>query len=259
MYKILIAEDEELIRKGLIYSINWGELNCNVIAEASNGEEGINKIKEFQPDIVIADINMPIINGIDMIKSTVEYFNYSAIIISGYNEFDYAKQAIRYGVSEYLLKPLDHKELIDAIRRAIEQIEMKKVYQLQLQQKKNVIDTKVIDSDLLLSINKSLAVSKMIEYIKKNYNKKIIMFDLVEELQCSATLLNSKFKKETGTTFNDFLNRYRILMAVQMIKDHSLPLYRIAEETGFKNYKYFNIVFHKYIGCSPKDFENVAL
>lgn len=259
MYKIMIAEDEELIRKGLIYSINWQELGCNVIAEACNGKEGIEKIKEYHPDIVIADINMPIINGIDMIKQTSEEFNYSAIIISGYNEFDYAKQAIRYGVSEYLLKPLDHQELIDAIHRAIEQIEMKKIYQLQLQQKKSVIDTKVMDNDLLLTSDKSVIVSNMIEYIKNNYSKKIVMYDLVSELQCSATLLNSKFKSETGTTFNDYLNRYRILMAVQMIKEHTLPLYRIAEETGFKNYKYFNIVFNKYIGCSPKDFENAVL
>ena len=136
---------------------------------------------------------------------------------------------------------------------------MKKIYQLQLQQKKSVIDTKVMDNDLLLSSDKSVIVSNMIEYIKNNYSKKIVMYDLVSELQCSATLLNSKFKSETGTTFNDYLNRYRILMAVQMIKEHTLPLYRIAEETGFKNYKYFNIVFNKYIGCSPKDFENAVL
>ncbi len=259
MYKVFIAEDEALIRKGLIYSIKWDELNCNVVAEAGDGKEGVEKIREFRPDIVIADINMPILNGIDMIKETVEEIAYSAIIISGYNEFDYAKQAIKYGVSEYLLKPVDHNELIEAIYRAIQQIDMKRSYQAQMFKKDSVIQNKVIDNEQLQVTNKSVVVARMIEYIKENYMNKIVMFDLVEELECSATLLNNKFKNETGTTFNDFLNRYRILKAVELIKEKKYPLYKIAEDTGFKNYKYFNIVFNKYIGCSAKDFEQASL
>ncbi|MEG0239380.1 response regulator transcription factor [Anaerorhabdus sp.] len=258
MYKVLVVEDEALIRKGLIYSINWADFDCNVVAEANNGSEGVQKIKEHHPDIVLVDINMPIMNGFEMIKETTEEFNYSAIIVSGYNEFDYAKQAIRFGVSEYLLKPVDHEELRNALRRAIEQIEMRKSYLFQISKKEEITENNVLNEKLLLLTDKSVTVAQMIQYIQENYQKKIVMYDLVEKLQCSATLLNNKFKTETGTTFNDYLNRYRILIAVEMIKDKQYPIYRIAEMTGFKNYKYFNIVFNKYIGCSPKDFEKAT-
>ncbi|SJZ35096.1 response regulator transcription factor [Anaerorhabdus furcosa] len=254
MYKVLIVEDEALIRKGLIYSINWADFDCNVVSEAENGLEGIEKIKEHHPDIVLVDINMPILNGFEMIKQTSEEFNYSAIVVSGYNEFDYAKQAIRFGVSEYLLKPVDHQELKNALIRAIEQIEMRKSYLYQISKKDEITESNVLDDSLLILSDKSVVVAQMIEYIQQNYPNKIIMYDLVEKLQCSATLLNNKFKSETGTTFNDYLNRYRILVAVKLIKEKKQPIYRIAELTGFKNYKYFNIVFNKYIGCSPKEF-----
>lgn len=259
MYKVLIVEDEALIRKGLIYSFNWSEFDCNVVAEAGNGEEGIQKIKEFHPDIVVLDINMPILNGFEMIKRTSEDFNYSAIVVSGYNEFDYAKQAIKFGVSEYLLKPVDHVELRNALKRAIEQVEMRKSYLYQISKKEEITKNSVLDANLLVVNDKSVIVAQMIQYIQENYANKIIMYDLVEKLKCSATLLNNKFKSETGTTFNDYLNRYRILIAVEMIKDKQYPLYKIAELTGFKNYKYFNIVFNKYIGCSPKDFEKATV
>jgi len=121
MYKVLVIEDESMIRKGLIYSFNWTEMDCVVVGEAENGEEGLAKIFELMPDIVIADINMPILNGIDMIERSIEKVNYSTIIVSGYNEFEYAKKALKFGVSEYLLKPLDHKEMVSAIKNAIEQ------------------------------------------------------------------------------------------------------------------------------------------
>lgn len=254
MYKVIVVEDERIIRKGLIYALDWLSFDCNIVAEASNGLEGIEMIKLHNPDIVIVDINMPIINGIEMIKQTVERYSYSPIIVSGHHEFDYAKQAITYGVSEYILKPIDHEELKLAIVSAIKQIEMKKSYRKQLQTKDNIRSYQVMDNDELNCNDKSLVVTRMIKYIKDNYQAKVIMQDLVEELKCSTTQLNSKFRSETGTTFNDFLNRYRIQMVIGLMKERDAPLYKIAERTGFKDYKYFNMVFKKYTGYTASEF-----
>lgn len=259
MYKVLVVEDETLIRKGLIFSIKWAELNCNVIAEASDGQEGVDKIRIHKPDIVITDINMPILTGIQMIKETMEEVAFRAIIITGYDEFDYAKQAIKYGVSEYLLKPVEHEELTQAIHRAIREIEMQKAYQTELLHRENSVKGAVISNEQLQTTSKSVVVARMIETIKEKYMNKIVMSDLAEELECSTTMMNNKFKLETGTTFNDFLNRYRIVKAIELIKEKKYPLYKIAETTGFKNYKYFNLVFNKYIGCSATDFEQASL
>lgn len=119
MYRVLLVEDEEIIRKGIRYSVPWEECGCSVVGEAENGAAGEEKIAELQPDIVITDITMPVKSGLEMIADTREKFNYIAIILTGYSEFEYAQQAIRNGVSDYVLKPLDMDEMRTALEKAV--------------------------------------------------------------------------------------------------------------------------------------------
>ena len=107
MYKVLLAEDEDIIRKGLMFTADWGAWNCLVAGEASDGEEGVEKIRQIKPDIVVADIRMPVKSGLKMLEETIGEYGYEAIILSGYSDFEYARQALRLGVTEYLLKPVD--------------------------------------------------------------------------------------------------------------------------------------------------------
>ena len=117
MYRVLLVEDEEIIRKGIRYSVPWEEYGCSVVAEAENGAVGEEKIAELRPDIVITDIRMPDMDGLEMLREGRAVCPFHAIIISGYGEFDYAQQAIRLGVAEYLLKPVDVNELKNCLRR----------------------------------------------------------------------------------------------------------------------------------------------
>ena len=95
---------------------------------------------------------------------------------------------------------------------------------------------------------------RMLEYIFENYRQKIVMQDLVDHLNYSEAFLNRKFKDAVGTTFNDYLNRYRIQKALEMIREGSLPIQDIAWKSGIGDYKYFRVVFRKYLGCSPKEY-----
>lgn len=95
MYRVLLVEDEEIIRKGIRYSVPWEEYGCSVVAEAENGAVGEEKIAELRPDIVITDITMPVKSGLEMIADTREEYKYIAIILTGYSEFEYAQQAIQ--------------------------------------------------------------------------------------------------------------------------------------------------------------------
>lgn len=258
MYKVIIIEDENLIRKALIYSFNWQELNCNIIGEAQDGLQGEQLIKSLKPDIVITDINMPIKNGIEVLKATTD-LNYAAIIISGYEEFEYAKEAIKYGISDYLLKPIDHQELKLAVLKAIEKIKMQQSYSNKLIENKQLKEIKVLEEHQKNTTDKTLEIIQTINFINEHYHEKIVIEDLTRMLKCSASFLNYKFKEEIGTTFADYLNRYRILKAIEFIKLQKYPLYEIATMCGFKDYKYFNQVFHKYVGTSVKDFKQLVI
>lgn len=251
LYKVIIVEDEPIIRKGLVYKVNWPQNNCIVVGSASNGDEGIKIINELKPDIVITDVRMPFTDGLVMLSEAKKNHTFEAIIISGFNEFDYAKQAISLGVSNYLLKPVDINELEAIIAQLILKIKEKK-------DNKNLerqfsIYKEVLDLDI--HFNYGLAYIKdVIEFISENYNKEITLQDISDELHVSSVFLNNRFKKETNYSISEFLTRYRILKALQILQTEKIYVYEVAEKVGFSEYKYFSQVFKNYIGMSPRQF-----
>lgn len=255
MFKLLIVEDEEMIRKGLRYTFNWTESDVIVIDEACNGKDGLDKIKCLKPDIVLLDVNMPVMNGIDMLKHSIEEFKYSAIIISGYDEFALAKEAIHLGVTEYLLKPLDNEQLFNALKKAKKQVSLLKEHDLIKSTSSSIDELDILQKKLLTETAKtSKYVTKIIDYVHNEYNKKIVIQDLVNKFGISSTYLNQQFKKETSYTFNDYLNRYRISQAINIMKTGKGKIYTIATDVGFKDYRYFINVFKKYTNCVPSSF-----
>lgn len=255
MYKVLIVEDEEMIRKGLHYTYNWTGADCVVVGEAKNGKDGLMKIDELEPDIVLVDINMPVMNGLTMLEKSKDKYIYSAIIISGYDEFDYAKSAIKLGVSEYLLKPVEEVQLFEALDRAKNEVKLKKQYEIVKDKLENVEDVDVLRGDFLNSdFQGSKHVMDMIRYVEENHKEKIKLKDMVELTGMSDTYLNQKFKEETSYTFNEFLNRYRIQKSINMMKTGEGKIYTIASDVGFSNYRYFISVFKKYTNVTPGEF-----
>ncbi|MFF2885867.1 response regulator [Paenibacillus sp. NPDC057967] len=254
MFKVLLVEDEEMIRKGLRFTFDWMGAGCVVVGEAENGEEGLRQIAALRPDIVIVDVNMPLMDGIAMIEQSVEGASCSYIILSGYDEFRLAKAAIRLGVTEYLLKPLEQEQLLAALERAKSQVEMKQQYAAMKTSGTGSGEAQQA-SVVKLPGKSSRYVSKMLQYVQEHYKEKISIKDLVEKLEVSATYLNQKFKSETTYTFNDFLNRYRIQKAMEMLQHSDEKVYAIAAEVGFKDYKYFIAIFKKYAGCTPSYYQ----
>ncbi|MCM1577716.1 MAG: response regulator transcription factor [Ruminococcus sp.] len=123
MFKVLLVDDEPNVRQGIKMMIPWDEIGCEVVDEADDGDEGLNKIMTVDPDIVIADIKMPGKTGIEMTESAKAMgFKGKVLILSGYSDFSYAKTAIALGVENFILKPVDEDELIEAIKTAGEKI-----------------------------------------------------------------------------------------------------------------------------------------
>lgn len=254
MFKVLLVEDEDMIRRGIRYTFDWLKADCVVIDEACNGQEGFTKIVSLKPDIVIADVNMPLMDGITMIEQSLKVHTFSSIIISGYDEFHLAKKAIQLGVSEYLVKPLEEQQLIEALSRAKSQVELMRKYEIILNNSNQIEE--ILNADLLkINTKVSKYVAKMMEYIQDNYSRKISIHDLVEQLGISSTYLNQKFKMETSYTFNEFVNRYRIQKAMDLLKTGEGKVYTIAHDTGFSDYKYFISIFKKYTNITPSQFQ----
>lgn len=262
MYKVIVVEDEELIRRGIVFTTDWTKINCVVVAEASNGKEGMKKILEYDPDLVITDITMPVYNGLEMIEALKSHdVKAEYILLTGYDEFEYAKKAISLGVNEYLLKPIDDCEFYQAIEKVLKKIEKKQRHS-EMVKVLNKIDenynseaNKQADRNII----NNLHVNKIIEIINKDYAKELTIYNIAETLEISESYLSRIFKKETSKTFIEYLNNFRIQKAVEMLEHPDYKVYQIANSVGFNDVKYFNTVFRKIVGYKPTEFRAVIL
>ena len=254
MLRVLIAEDEEMIRKGLVYTTDWLSVDCVVVAEAGDGQEGYEKILEYRPDVVIADICMPYMDGIEMIRKASEEVRFKSILLTSYADFEYARRAIEARVCEYLLKPVDEEALAGVMARLGEEIASSRQVELVLEQAELEGGDLNLEYYMKLDLSENQYVSRAIGAIKDRFAKKLSIESISEEMGVSASYLSRKFKEVTGQTFLDFLNKYRVQQAVALLGTRQYRVSEISEATGFTDYKHFCSVFKKYTSKSPTKF-----
>ncbi len=127
MFKMIVVDDEYLVRLGIKETIDWNDYDIEIVGEASNGETGLELAKSLQPDIIITDIKMPVMDGLDLVKQLQQHqLDCIVIILSGYKDFEYAKDTLENGAYSYLLKPIDNDELIDKVKDAISFLQEKR-------------------------------------------------------------------------------------------------------------------------------------
>lgn len=253
MYKVIIIEDEPVIRMGLVHTIDWASMDCVVAGEADNGRVGLALIREKRPDIVIADICMPQMDGLTMFREANELYRFSMIILTGYLEFKYAHEAIQLNVVDYLLKPIDERKLEEAVEKAKSSLlQMHNSMQYEIYKGLEKEEKTIID--VLPVKNGNIYVEKALQIIHDRYNTQLGLRTVAAELGVSESYLARKFKEGTGITFLDCLNQYRINQALKRIRAGGYRINEISDQVGFTQYKQFAVVFRRYVGMSCSDF-----
>lgn len=254
MLKIIIVEDEDIIRKGLVYTIDWLSIDCVVVAEASDGEEGLQKIVEFEPDVVITDIRMPKMDGIEMIRQALEQVNFKSLILTSYAEFEYAKKAIQLKAYEYLLKPVDEEIIMETMKAL--QMDLNKGRKEEFVSENTNGASVRIDFNYYIELDNSESgyVAQAIRKIQDNYAERISIESISEEIGVSPSFLSRKFKEVTKYSFLYILNGYRVQQAIKLLNSGRYRVYEISDMTGFGDYKHFCTVFKKYTSMSPTGF-----
>lgn len=258
MLKVLIVEDEEIIRRGLVYTIDWLSMDCMVVGAAENGKEGLAMLEQYDIDLVIADIIMPHMNGIEMLETakSMDLKPFKSIILTSYANFEYARKSVHLQVSDYLLKPVDEDELKNSIHRIKKGMEETKAYSniIELTKKRDI--EKLVDWDVYLNGEtlKNSYVAQALYKIRDHYHEKISIDSIADELDVSASYLSRKFREATAQTFLELLTRYRIQKAIALLKKGTYRVYEVSYFTGFSDYKHFCAVFKKYTKTSPTEF-----
>ncbi len=253
MIKVMIVDDEKYVRMGIKNDTDWALIGCEVVAEASNGEMALEMAGEFRPDLVISDIKMPKMDGIELAGKLLEkYPDTKVIFLTAYNEFEYARQAVRLGVSDYLLKPFQDGELEGAIQRL-----------LHLHPNAPAVQTELENELIPLKRKEEIEnryVQTAIEYIEKNYSDKDFSIGkLSEAMSVSEGHISRLFKAETEISINNYLTRYRIRKAMDYLKDVQSKVYEVAEKVGYQDIAYFSNTFKKLVGTSPSEYQSKGL
>lgn len=244
MYRAIVADDEELIRNGISDSIESMRLGIKVVATASDGLETLEIYEKYIPDVLLIDINIPHIDGLECIKRIREKNNTSVIIIiSGYDKFEYARQAIEHNVDFYLLKPVDDDEFYEVIKQAIAKFN-------QRLDEQNIISR--------FSAEKPKTKSSIIEFINTNYTNKDLSFEYIEKhFNICRSALYKLMKSSTEMSFIEYLTMLRINHSIRLMKsDRELTIREIALASGYTDQYYFSRVFKKNTGLSPKDYKD---
>ena len=239
MKKIVVVEDEDLVRQGIVYAVDWESIDCEVVGEASNGLAGLALIKDRKPDLIVADIKMPVMDGIDMVRALRrEGISSRVIFLTAYSDFSYAQHAVKLGAADYLLKPFRDGELEAAVKRVLD-AEPSPISQLSPEQE----------------IKYSRYVTEAMKYIESHYSEDIGLSTVAAHLGLSESHLSHLFKNETGQSPGSYLIQTRIKAAMEMLKDCRSKVYEVAEQTGFRDIAHFSSTFKKIVGISPSDYQ----
>lgn len=239
MYKMMIVEDEYLVRQGISSLIDFEKLGMEVLAEAENGLEAWELFQKEQAAILLTDINMPRMNGISLAQLVREHYPETHIVfLTGYDDFDYALSAVKLGADDYLLKPFSKADVEEMLLKLKDKLDREE----KRQQIRELVQ-KSEESSLALLIQERLA------------DRDLSLKTLAQDLGFSPSHLSLVLKKELGMPFQDYLIQERIKKAKLLLLTTDLKIYEIAEQVGFEDMNYFSQRFKQVVGMTPRQFK----
>lgn len=243
LYKIIVADDEDKIREGLVNLFPWKELGFEIAADFRNGQEVMDYLYTHRDiHVILTDIQMPVMDGVGL-SSVLRDSDIKIVFFSSYQDFHYAQSAIQNHVFDYLPKPVKYQSLVSCFERLRAELN-----------KKSSPDTAAkAELPPLPSRDGGRAVPVVKEYIRRHY-RDCSLEAAAALVFLSPSYLSTIFAKQTGTTFTDYLKSVRMEEACRMLKEPDIKQYEIAFLIGYDNPKNFTRAFRTYYGCTPQEY-----
>ncbi|CCZ63013.1 response regulator [Hungatella hathewayi] len=239
MHTLIIVDDEVKILEGIAELFPWNNIGFTVARTFSRAAEALEYIASGAPvDVVLTDINMPDMTGLELTERLGEYSDIYVILFSGYKDYEYMRAAIRYNTFDYLLKPLNYEDLVDCFEKVKEKLET--VTNEEEQEQKTYY---------------SEIISRVDEYLEENYQRASLQ-EAAELVGLNFNYLSRLYKAKTGTGFAEKLNQIRMEKACELLLNPEYKSYEIAYYVGYDNPKNFARAFKAYFNISPRDYRN---
>ena len=243
MFRVVLIDDERLIVEGLRRVVKWSDYGCEVVATAEDAISGAETIRRVQPDILFTDIRMPGQDGLTMLAGLrSEFPDMQVTVLTGYRDFSYAQEAIRLGVTRFLLKPSKMDEINEALSAMTEHLKKKRPDAEEESQENNRAG--------------SFLVKQAVAYMEAHYAEKLTLQEVADACYVSQWHLSKLLNRFTEQSFYDILNSQRVEAAKKLLADPSLRIGDIGEMVGYADPAHFARIFKKTTGMSANEYRN---
>ena len=244
MYKIILVDDEPNALELLSSVFDWNELGFELSGKFEDGEDALEFIKSNSIDAMITDIKMPRMNGMELIENAIGiYPDLKVAIISAYKDFEYAKMAMKYGVKEFVVKPVVFEELKSCVLSLKKELDSTVVNQ---KSESEIVENQDTDKIIL----------KAISYINAHLNKNISLQEISSYVGLNKNYFCAYFKKHTGDSFINFVTKLKIEHVKNILRTDDVKISALSEMIGYKNQTHFYNLFKSYTGMTPLQYHN---
>lgn len=250
MYRVVLVDDEAIILQGLKRVVKWADYDCQVVGTAADAAQGAALIRQLKPDILFTDIRMPNQSGLAMLAGLrSEFPNLQVTVLTGYRDFSYAQEAIRLGVTRFLLKPSKMDEIQEAVGAMVARLN-------QLPPQEETAEAEDLPETEEREHAGSFLVNQAVAYMEKNYSQKLTLQEVADCCFVSQWHLSKLLNRYAGKSFYDILNSIRIQQAKNLLQDPSLKIGDISEMVGYMDTAHFARTFKKITGMSANEYRN---
>lgn len=234
--RVLLVDDEIMIREGFKRLFDWEAHECEVVGEAADGMEALARMDALKPDIVIMDINIPIMNGLKVIQlGRIKHPEMAFVIVSGYDDFSYCREALRLQITDYILKPVNYEEFgacIDNLKISLFERRITKEPEEQEER----------------------TITLLTRYLQEHMAEELSLSVLAEQFYLNPQYISQLFKNEIGVGFLTYLTNIRMEKAKKLLLSKSYSIAEVAEQSGYGAYRVFTKVFKKTEGITPSQY-----
>ncbi|MGN0605519.1 MAG: response regulator [Oscillospiraceae bacterium] len=249
MYKVLIADDDYAVRYAYSKMKIWNENGFEITNQVSNGKLALDALKADKFDLIITDICMPMLDGIELLREIRKInIDVEVVFVSTYNEFEYARQGLILGAFDYLLKPVKNYKLREVLKRAKEKLDEKNYNRI------SESCVKMAFHHFNMQTNTAFA-EKLFQFLSAKENIVITMEDAAEHFEITKDYFGKLFKQNFNISFNHFYSVLKVEYAKLMIREYNYKAYEISEMLGYSSRDYFTKIFKEVTGKTPTEYK----
>ncbi|MCS7462102.1 response regulator [Paenibacillus doosanensis] len=257
MMKVLVVDDDHLVRKGFIFMMPWNDYGLEVVGEAGNGRKALEFLEHTQVDLLITDLAMPVMSGLDLMRAVKErYRDVAMVVLTFHQDFEFIQEALRLGALDYITKvELEHEHMGEVLKRIVGKMKELAPAADRLELPGALKEDG--EEEGPYSAEVKACVTKAVQIIHEELQEELHLPDVARRVNMSRSYFSRCFRDIVGKTFNDYIREMRVNRAKELLARTEKTIGWIATQSGYPNEKYFGKVFRDIAGVLPSEFRKM--